>query len=360
MNKTRLAILLATALMLFQGTGFSWEPYDRIIAVVNSIPIVESEVNDRLDYIQKSKKIPGKKIAYEKSRVLDKFIENALVYETAVDQSIIISDKRVLLHIENMMKSYFSGRVKNRKDLDATVNTLSARLLNRISNKKNKPDADLDKKLNDFIKFAESKQKMSFAQLFEEIRTQIRREQVMSIAIGVSPPSKRETKEWYRKNRKKLGYEVHVKHILIIPKSGTLSEEKKANRTISGLRKRILAGESFENLAKKYSQDPGSAKNGGDIGWTMLADLDPYFAGNVYRMKRVNSVSRVFKSRFGYHVVKYLGKRPVTYEKVEKMIMYKLYNENMVSQFEKWVARRKRFSEIRIYMEDYVENKKGA
>ena len=78
---------------------------------------------------------------------------------------------------------------------------------------------------------------------------------------------------------------------------------------------------SFESLAAKYSQDASSAKNGGDLGWQMLAQLDPYFAGYVYRMNKGGQISGVFKSGFGYHIVKYIEKRPVTYDKVEKMII---------------------------------------
>src|SRR5208337_1386520 len=94
---------------------------------------------------------------------------------------------------------------------------------------------------------------------------------------------------------------------------------------------------------------------GGDLGWQMLAQFDPGFAGNVYRMDKPGQISTVFKSSFGYHIVKYLDRRNVKYEKVENMIMNKLYAENMEVQFKKWVEEKKKKSSIKIYMEDYIK-----
>ena len=87
----------------------------------------------------------------------------------------------------------------------------------------------------------------------------------------------------------------------------------------------------------------------------MLGQFDPYFAGNVYKMNKKGQISPVFKSGFGYHIVKYLEKRAVTYEKVEKMIMYKLYMENSQVQYKKWIKRKKEEASIKIYMEGYIK-----
>jgi len=352
-----LFMLTIISLSLGLSPAWSWEPYDRVIAVVNSSPIVESEINDRFEYVKKAKKVSKKKTSLEKSRVLDKFIEDELVAQTAQEISIIISDKKVLSHIETMMKQYFARTVKSREELENLTTRLIARLELRLEKESDlQKDRELDPKLNKFIAYIEKTQKMEFTSFIEEARSQMRREQLMSIAIGVSPPSKKEAMKWYRSNKKKMGYEVRAKHILIRVSGRSLTQERKANKQLTALRNRILKGESFEKLARKYSQDPGSAAKGGDLGWVMLAELDPYFAGNVNRMKRIGQISQVFKSSFGYHIVKYMGRRDVTFEKVEKMIMYRLYNEKMIEQFKKWVAKRKKESEIKIYMENY---KKG-
>jgi len=215
-------------------------------------------------------------------------------------------------------------------------------------------DKELDANIDGFIGFIESRFQIGFKDYFEEIRAQIMREQVMSIAIGVSPPGPDEAMDFYKKNKSKFGDEVWVKHILIVPAGGSFTAERDANQKMSALRERIMAGESFEKLAVVNSQDRESAARGGDLGWKMLAEMDPYLAGYINQMRGTGQISQVFKSGMGYHIVKLMGRRPITYEKVERLIMYKLYNENMFEQFKKWVDRRKKESEIQIFMKNYV------
>jgi peptidyl-prolyl cis-trans isomerase SurA len=152
-----------------------------------------------------------------------------------------------------------------------------------------------------------------------------------------------------------LGFEVYVKHILIIPKSGSLSDEREANNKADEIRRQIISNSAtFESLASKHSQDPGSAKNGGDLGWQMIAQFDPYFANNVAMLSKKGEISPVFKSNFGYHIVKYMGRRDITYEKVERMIMYMLYTEKGHEQFKKWIQQKREEALVIIHME-YVK-----
>jgi len=343
------------AAILPTGVLYSWDSYDRVYAIVNNRPVMESEVNLRFERIRGSKRFSSKKAAAEKSRILDRLIENEIIFETANRESIEISNRKVINQLEGFMTSYFSSK-GNREKVEKTVKKVSDNLEKYMENRfdpQTKPDPDLQK----LIDHIEKKEKTDFFTFFDDLRVKIAKEQIMSIAVGTSPPSTEEAKKWFYANRKKLGYEVHVKHILIVPEGKSLASERKANSKIAGIRKKIMAGESFESLASQYSQDPGSAANGGDLGWQILAQLDPYFASNGYRMKKSGQISGVFKSGFGYHIVKFLGMRPVSFDKVERMIVYKLYTENMESQFRKWVQQKKREAAIKIYMENYVKGK---
>jgi len=353
--KFKLTIILFSVILMYPLFSFAWDSYEKVLAVVNSRAVMESDVNQKLERLKLIKKIPPAKINYEKSRILDQMIEAEIIFETAQKESILISDKRIINQLEGAMMKFFSGSAKNEKELTETVERVSKNMEKYMENKfdtRFKIDPDLKK----FIDFIEKKEKVDFLSFFDELKTGVAREQIMSISIGASPPSEQETKKWYNANKAKLGYEVHVKHILIIPKSGSLADEKGANTKAEEIRRQIAANPgSFETLAAKYSQDPGSAKSGGDLGWQMLAQLDPYFANSVFQMNKSGQISQVFKSGFGYHIVKYLDRKPVTYEKVEKMIMYKLYNENAQEQFKKWVKQKKDQSSIKIYMEGYVK-----
>jgi len=334
---------------------FSWQPYEKVLAVVNNRAIMESDVNQKFERLRQFKKIPASRINYEKSRIIDSMIEAELIFETAQKESILISDKRIVNQLEGAIKKFFSSKAKNAKELSKIAEKVSDNMEKLLSNKFD-PDFKINSDLKKFINYIEKKEKLDFFSFCDELKVNIAREQVISIAIGSNPPSQAEAKKWFKANRHKLGYEVHVKHILIIPAGKSLSEEKKANNLANQIRKQILANPgSFESLAAKYSQDKASAKDGGDLDWQMLGQFDPYFAGNVYKLSKSGQISPVFKSSFGYHIVKYLGKRAITYEKVEKLIMYRLYTENAKTMYKKWIKRRKEEASIKIYMEGYVK-----
>lgn len=353
--KQKFLLSLSLAVILFPLTSFAWDSYEKVLAVVNSRAIMESDLNQKFNRLKTLKNIPASKVNFEKSRILDNMIETELIFETAQNESILLSDKRVINQLQGAITKFFSTKTGNDKELTETVDRVSANMEKYLENRF-ETNFKVDPELKKFIDFIEKKEKMDFFSFFDELKVNIAREQIMSIAIGATPPSNEEARKWYNTNKSKLGYEVHVKHILIIPKSGSLSDEKNANTKAEEIRKQVMANPaSFESLAVKYSQDASSSKNGGDLGWQMLAQLDPYFAGYVYRMNKAGQISGVFKSGFGYHIVKYIEKRPVTYDKVEKMIMYKLYSENAYGQFKKWILQKKDKAAIKIYMEGYIK-----
>lgn len=335
----------------------AWEVLDRVIAVVNSYAILESELNSKLNQMSKFQPIAPNKMASEKSKLLDRLIEDALVLESATNEAIVVPDSRVLSHLERLLEQYLLSKIKNPKEVEKMVPGLIRRLEARLKNPASlTDDKQLDTHIAGFINYIETSQKINFVDFFEDLRSQMRREQLMSIAIGVTPPTRKDALAWYNANKKKLGFEIWVKQILIRPAADSITAERAVNERLTEIRNRVLAGESFEQLAMKYSQDQATAAKGGDLGWAPIADMDPYFAGYINTLTAPGQISQVFKSGQGYHIVKYLGRRDVTFEKVENMIMYKLYVENLTEQFKKWVNKRKQDSEIQIFLENYVKS----
>lgn len=90
-------------------------------------------------------------------------------------------------------------------------------------------------------------------------------------------------------------------HILIRIDGKTTAEQ--ALKKAQDIRKQILAGAKFSEMAKKYSQDPGSAKLGGDLGLFQQGMMVPAFDKAVFSMK-LNEVSEPVKTNFGYHLIK--------------------------------------------------------
>lgn len=100
--------------------------------------------------------------------------------------------------------------------------------------------------------------------------------------------------------------EVHVRHILIKPNA--IRSEEETQRLVERLHQRILAGEDFAELAKSFSEDPGSALNGGDLDWIDPNSLVPEFR-DVMAKTPSGQLSEPFKSPYGWHVLEVLGRR---------------------------------------------------
>ena len=113
----------------------------------------------------------------------------------------------------------------------------------------------------------------------------------------------------------------NVRHILM--SATKVRDEIFTKQEIEAVRDRVLAGESFELLAKEFSEDPGSANRGGDLDWLSKGVTDPTFE-KMFLESDIGAVSPVFESQFGFHFLEVLGKR--NYEKTFDIIEDQAYN----------------------------------
>lgn len=107
--------------------------------------------------------------------------------------------------------------------------------------------------------------------------------------------------------------EVEVAHIMILadPKEGDAGKEK-AHATITDISKKLNQGESFEALAKQFSQDKSSAAKGGVLNRFGSGQLSSEeFENQAFALKNPGDVSQPFETQFGWHIVKLIGKYPV-------------------------------------------------
>jgi peptidyl-prolyl cis-trans isomerase SurA len=100
--------------------------------------------------------------------------------------------------------------------------------------------------------------------------------------------------------------QVHVRHILM--KTNELEDDATVRGKLMVLRERILKGEDFALIAQTVSQDPGSANDGGDLGWSGPGSFAPDFEAVIANLQD-NDISEPFKTQFGWHIVKMLGHR---------------------------------------------------
>jgi peptidyl-prolyl cis-trans isomerase SurA len=100
--------------------------------------------------------------------------------------------------------------------------------------------------------------------------------------------------------------QTHVRHILVKP-SEILSDEQ-AEQLIIEIKARIEAGEDFSDLAKEYSEDIGSAQEGGDLGWASPGQMVPEFEQTMAQTP-IGDLSEPVRSQFGWHLLEVMGRR---------------------------------------------------
>ncbi len=100
--------------------------------------------------------------------------------------------------------------------------------------------------------------------------------------------------------------QIHVRHILM--KTNELDDDETVRQKLARLRERILKGEDFSGIASTTSEDPGSAPDGGDLGWTGPGTFVPEFDKAIADLKD-NEITAPFKTRYGWHIVQMLGTR---------------------------------------------------
>lgn len=136
----------------------------------------------------------------------------------------------------------------------------------------------------------------------------------------------------------KLVEQTHSRHILV-----ALSEvrnDKQAEDLANRLYERALQGEDFALLAKEYSEDKGSALQGGDLGWTSPGQFVPEFEKTLAGLG-INEIARPIKSQFGWHVIQKLGQRSqdMTQENWKMQAQQAIFERKFASELEAWLVR---------------------
>jgi peptidyl-prolyl cis-trans isomerase SurA len=131
--------------------------------------------------------------------------------------------------------------------------------------------------------------------------------------------------------------QTHARHILL--RTSAIMGDAQAQAKLEEWRKEILAGADFATLAKQYSEDPGSASNGGDLGWLDPGATVPAFQDQMDKLQ-VGQISEPFKSQFGWHIVQVLGRRTVdrTAEYAQNKAYEAIYARKSEEIIQQWLS----------------------
>ena len=272
--KHLLFLLIFFPVIILELRGQSGVVVDEIIGRVDDYIVLRSELESTyLDILSRGERISGN----TKCAVLKDLITTKLLVAKAEIDSVLVDDSQV----------------------DQELNSRMALIINQIGS-----EEEIERYYNKTI--AEFKR-----ELFDDIKEQLVARKMRQEVLNEIEVSPEEVKEFYdgipRDSLPYFSTQVKVSQIVKSPEVGREQKEKVRNELIS-IRDRILNGESFEILATLYSQDPGSAQNGGNLGFVGRGAFQPEFEAEVFRLKP-GEISMPIETQFGYHIIQLIEKR---------------------------------------------------
>ena len=132
--------------------------------------------------------------------------------------------------------------------------------------------------------------------------------------------------------------QTKIRHILITPNE--IIDDATAEQQLKEALVQLISGDDFGELAKLLSDDPGSANEGGEMGWTSPGEFVPEFE-EVANNSKIGEVSEPFRSRFGWHILEVMERR--TYDNTEEIkqssCIQRVRNGKLEEETELWMRR---------------------
>lgn len=152
--------------------------------------------------------------------------------------------------------------------------------------------------------------------------------------------------DWRGKQQTKL--EVHARHILL--KLSPIKSDEQIQTELRKFTEQINKKQkTFSELARRYSQDPGSAAKGGDLGWADPTIYEPKFA-EVLQQLPLNRVSQPIRTKFGWHLIERLGNRQAITSDTERreQAMRLLWERKMAEEVHNWLQEQRAAAYIKV------------
>jgi peptidyl-prolyl cis-trans isomerase SurA len=248
---------------------------DRIVAVVEREIITETEVNAQLEFFVFNNRVDPATPNLRR-QVLESMINEKLILAKAVEESVVVSDDEVT------------------QQLDALIQQRALQ-------------AGGERRLEELYGMSIGKMKREFR---DDMRKQLLVSRLQQTKFGTIQVSRREVEEFfttYKDSLPTVPEEVELYHIFRLPKASTEAKAlvtAKAEKILDSLKR----GGDFADFARRYSEDPGSAATGGDLGFIRRGQLVKEFEEVVFRL-RENELSKVVESSFGLHIIQLLERR---------------------------------------------------
>lgn len=279
-----LALLLGAApaaqAQLGVGRTKGQELIDGIIVKVDNQIVLRSDVENI--YAQEAGRAAGKPLPPDlRCKILQSLVLNKLMLARADVDSVTVTDAQVGGELDRRM-AYFVQQVGSEKKLEELYNKSA-------------------KALKDDLR--------------PQVKEQLVQQKMQETITGKLAVTPREVNQYFTRIPKdSLPYystEVEVGQI-VVPAQVNEQAKQAAIAKLNDLRAQVLAGASFEELAKKYSEDPGSATQGGLLGFFKRGELVPEYEA-ASRKLEPGQMSPVVQSQFGFHLIQFIERKGDSY-----------------------------------------------
>ena len=268
-------LVLGTIISAQQISNAQDKVVDQIVAVVGSNPILKSDIETTAIQNQ-AQGITTQGDA--KCEILELLLEQKLLLaEADLDTMIIVTDNQINQQMDRRM-NYFIENIGSEKEVEKYF----SKSINQLK-----------------------------AEMSETIKEQLKTEQMQAKIISKVTVTPAEVRQFFRqlpaKDVPEIGSQLEYAQITILP-AITEKEDLEVKAKLRDFKKRVENGDNFATLAIMYSEDPGSARNGGEMDYVGRAMLDPAFATEAFNLKP-NQISKVVKSEFGYHIIQLIDRK---------------------------------------------------
>ena len=264
---------IVIALCLLSFLGYSQNSIEGIVAVVGNKVILKSAVETQ--YLQmRQSAVVGEEA---KCQILDEMMFQKLLSHHAEVDSLIVSDDEVDKAIEQR--------------IDFFVNQIGS-----------------VQKLEVYFGKSISELREEFQTLFREQILGQRMESKVTSEVKATP---KDVLQFYNRIPEDslpiFPEEIYLSQVVVFPKVDARERERVTNK-LNGFKQRIQDGEDFAFLASLYSDDPGSAKQGGDLGFVKKGKLVPKFESVAFRLQE-DELSDIVETKFGFHLIQMVKRR---------------------------------------------------
>ncbi len=206
------------------------------------------------------------------------------------------------------------------------------------------------------FKEALSAQKVSLQKVEADQREQLMVSKMLQAELGAKVAvNDADIARTYKENAAAFQVPERVKasHILItVSPTATSDEKAEALTRATSVLKSARAGKDFAELAKEFSQDPGSAAQGGDLGFFAAEQMVPPFSQAAFKLK-TGGISDIVETQFGYHIIKVTGReaaRTVPLAEAREQIEQRLSAQNRDREMQAFVGALRQRGKIEVFI----------